>query len=74
MANFDSRINFMTSEEPLSSCLLIHVVPPLAVPSPSLKVCQCKKRDMWNSREQNFTIVSAPIPSTSTGPTFYLWE
>jgi len=52
----------MTSEEPLSSCLvLIHVVPPLiftvmpfpatptnylAVPSPSLGVCHCNKRVM----------------------------
>ena len=54
MANFES---ILTSEEPLSSCLvLIHVVPPLlftvppipatptnnlAVPSPSLGVCHC---------------------------------
>ena len=57
----------MTNEEPWSSCLvLLHVVPPLlftvttfpatptnnlAVPSPSLGVCHCNKRDMWNSRE-----------------------
>ena len=49
---------------------LLHVVPPLlltdiilghahnlAVPSPSLRVYQCNKRDMRNSREQNFTIL-----------------
>ena len=77
----------MIGEEILSSCIvLIHVVPHLlftvtpfpatptnnlAVPSPSLGICHCNKRDMRNSREQNFTIVFAPIPSISTGPTYY---
>ena len=67
----------------LRICLvLLHVAPPLlftvtlfpatptnklAVPSPSLKVYHCNKRDMRNLHKQNFTIVFAqdilfPLP------------
>ena len=34
----------------------------LPVPSPSLRVYQCNKGDMRNSREQNFKILFAPLP------------
>ena len=46
----------------------------LALPSHSFRVYHCNKRDMRNSREQNFTISFAPLRSISTGPTFYPWE
>ena len=46
----------------------------LALPSPSLGVYQYNKLDMRTFCEQNFTIVSPPIRSTSSGSTFYPWN
>ena len=42
----------------------------LAIPRPSLSVYQCTKCDTRNSYKQNFTIVSVPLHSVWSGPTF----
>ena len=68
-----AKFELILQQEALSDCLLLlYVAPPLlftvtsfpttptnnlAVPSPSLGVVHCNKRDMWNLCKQNFMIV-----------------
>ena len=67
------------------SLLLLPVAPPLmlfpatpinslAVPSPSLGVYRYNKLDMRTFCKQNFTIVSIPLCSISSGSSSYQWE
>ena len=52
-------------------CDIIHTTPINGLPRGM--VYQYNKLDMRNFCEQNFTIVSTPIRSTSSGSTFYQW-
>ena len=87
MAKFGSAL--CEVKKPDNCLLLLRVAPPLmfivtsfqatptnslALLSPSLGVYQYNKLDMRTFCEQNFTIVSPPIRSTSSGSTFYPWE
>ena len=71
----NSHIVQMVGVETYSGALRTTPINSLAVPSPSLGICQYNKLDMRTFCEQNCTIVSTvtPLHSISAGSTFYPW-